>query len=201
MPRKFTQIAFTPAVKNAQAQRGSRETYARFEQSGPDNDSITPEIADFIAQMDGFYLGTVGSNGYPYIQFRGGPPGFLKVLDEKTLGFADFKGNVQYVTVGNLSDNDKAFLFFMDYRHRKRLKIWGRARYVEGDNALLDRLALPGYPAEVERAILFTPEAWNWNCPQHIPIRYSEAEVAALQARIADLEQRLQQRSLGEDQP
>ncbi|MBD0337502.1 MAG: pyridoxamine 5'-phosphate oxidase family protein, partial [Cyanobacteria bacterium Co-bin13] len=125
MPRKFTQIAFTPAVKAAQAQRGSRETYARFEQSGPDNDSITPEIADFIAQRDGFYLGTVSANGYPYIQFRGGPPGFLKVLDDKTLGFADIKGNVQYVTVGNLAENDKAFLFLMDYRHRKRLKIWG----------------------------------------------------------------------------
>lgn len=198
MPRKFTQIAFTPAVKTAQEERGSRETYARFEQSGPDNDSITPEIADFIAQMDGFYLGTVGSNSYPYIQFRGGPPGFLQVLDEKTLGFADFKGNVQYVTVGNLSENDKAFLFLMDYRHRRRLKIWGRAKYVEGDSAVLRRLALPDYLAEAERAILFTVEAWNWNCPQHIPIRYSEAEVAALQSRIAELEQRLHQRSSGE---
>ncbi|MBD0267809.1 MAG: pyridoxamine 5'-phosphate oxidase family protein [Cyanobacteria bacterium Co-bin8] len=194
MPRKFTQIAFTPAVKAAQEQRGSRETYARFEKSGPDNDSVTPEIADFIARMDGFYLGTVGSNGYPYIQFRGGPPGFLKVLDDKTLGFADFKGNVQYVTVGNLAENDKAFLFLMDYRHRQRLKIWGSAHYLEGESEILNRLRLPGYNADVERAILFTVEAWNWNCPQHIPIRYSEAEVAALQARVAELEQQLADR-------
>jgi uncharacterized protein len=191
MPRKFTQIAFTPEVKAAQAARGSREIYARFEQNGLENDSVTPEIEEFIAQLDGFYLGTVGSNGYPYIQFRGGPPGFLKVLDDKTLGFADFKGNIQYVTVGNLSHNDKAFLFLMDYRHRRRLKIWGRAKYVEGDSALLDRLKLPNYDAEVERAILFEIEAWNWNCPQHIPVRYSESEVAALKARIAELEQQL----------
>jgi predicted pyridoxine 5'-phosphate oxidase superfamily flavin-nucleotide-binding protein len=195
MPRKFTQIAFTPAVKAAQARRGSRDTYARFEQNGPENDTITPEIEEFIARMDGFYLGTVGSNGYPYIQFRGGPPGFLKALDSQTLGFADFQGNVQYVTVGNLSENDKAFLFLMDYRHRKRLKIWGRARYVEGDEALSDRLRVPGYPAVIERAILFEIEAWNWNCPQHIPIRYSEAEVEQLKARIAFLEQQLAQKN------
>jgi predicted pyridoxine 5'-phosphate oxidase superfamily flavin-nucleotide-binding protein len=197
MPRKFTEIAFTPAVKAAQDQRGSRETYARFAQSGPDNDAVTPEIEAFIAEMDGFYLGTVSSTGYPYIQFRGGSPGFLKVLDQKTLGFADFKGNVQYVTVGNLSENDKAFLFLMDYRHRKRLKIWGRARVVEDDHPLLDRLKMPEDDSEIERAILFHVEAWNWNCPQHIPIRYSEAEVAALHARIAQLEKLLGDRSAG----
>ncbi len=191
MPRKFTQIAFTPAVKAAQEQRGARETYTRFEQNGPENDTVTPEIEDFIAQLDGFYLGTVSSNGYPYIQFRGGSPGFLKVLDNKTLGFADFKGNIQYVTVGNLSENNKAFLFLMDYRHRKRLKIWGRATYVEGDPQLIERLKVPGYEAETERAILFHIEAWNWNCPQHIPIRYSQQEVDVLQARIAELEQLL----------
>ncbi|NDJ21366.1 pyridoxamine 5'-phosphate oxidase family protein [Nostoc sp. B(2019)] len=189
MSRKFTQIAFTPAVKAAQEQRGSRQTYARFEQNGPDNDTITPEIEEFIAQMDGFYLGTVSSNGYPYIQFRGGQLGFLKALDDKTLGFADFKGNVQYVSVGNLSENDKAFLFLMDYRHRKRLKIWGRARYVEKDDQLIERLKVPNYEAEIEGVILFKVEAWNWNCPQHIPIRYSEQEVAVLQARITELEQ------------
>lgn len=188
MPRKFTKIAFTPAVKAAQAQRGSRETYARFELFGPENDAVTPDIEEFIAQIDGFYLGTVSSNGYPYIQFRGGHPGFLQVLDEKTLGFADFKGNVQYVTVGNLSDNDKAFIFLMDYRHRQRLKIWGRARYVEGDRELIERLRVPEDDSEVERVIIFQVEAWNWNCPQHIPVRYSEPEVAALQARIAELE-------------
>lgn len=196
MPRKFTEIAFTPAVKAAQAQRGSRETYARFEQSGSNNDTITREIVEFIAQIDGFYLGTVSSNNYPYIQFRGGYPGFLKVLDQKTLGFADFKGNVQYITIGNLSENDKAFLFLMDYRHRQRLKIWGRAKYIEGDQELIDRLKIPEDNSEVERVVLFQVEAWNWNCPQHIPLRYSEQEVAALQARIAELEQCLSDRSL-----
>lgn len=195
MPRKFGEIAFTPEVQAAQAQRGSRQTYERYIANGPDNDAITPKIAEFIAQLDGFYLGTVGSNGYPYIQFRGGPSGFLKVLDEKTLGFADFSGNVQYITVGNLSGNDKAFLFLMDYRHRRRIKIWGRAESVEGNSALIEQLRVPEYSAEVERAILFHVEAISENCPQHIPIRYSETEVATmlapLQARIAELEHEL----------
>lgn len=195
MARKFGDIAFTPEVKAAQAERGSRQTYEKYIENGPANDSITPKIAEFIAQLEGFYFGTVSSNGYPYIQFRGGAPGFLKVLDEKTLGFADFSGNVQYITVGNLTGNDKAFLFLMDYRHRKRIKIWGRAEFVEGDAALIDRLRVPGYPAEIERAILFHVEATSENCPQHIPIRYSETEVAAMMAplrdRIAELERQL----------
>lgn len=195
MARKFGEIAFTPEVQAAQAQRGSRQTYDRYIANGPANDFVTPKLEQFIAQLDGFYLGTVSSNGYPYIQFRGGPPGFLKVLDEKTLGFADFSGNVQYITVGNLSGNNKAFLFLMDYRHRKRIKVWGRAEFVEGDDLLIDRLRVPGYPAEVERSILFHVEAYSENCPQHIPIRYSETEVEAmiapLQTRIAELEQQL----------
>jgi uncharacterized protein len=194
MPRKFTEIAFTPGVQAAQTQRGSRETYARFAQNGPENDTITPEIADFIAQMDGFYLGTVSSNGYPYIQFRGGYPGFLKVLNEKTLGFADFKGNIQYITVGNLSEQNKAFLFLMDYRHRKRLKIWGKASYVEGDSQLIEMVKVPEDNSEIERVILFEIEAWNWNCPQHIPMRYSEQEVIALQTRIKELEKLISER-------
>ncbi|OLP19889.1 pyridoxamine 5'-phosphate oxidase [Leptolyngbya sp. 'hensonii'] len=196
MPRKFGEIAFTPEVMAAQTERGSRQTYERYIANGPAHDSITPKLEDFIAQLDGFYLGTVGSNGYPYIQFRGGPPGFLKVLDEKTLGFADFSGNVQYITVGNLSGEGKAFLFLMDYRHRQRIKVWGRARIVETDPALIEQLRMPDYPAEIERAILFHVEATSENCPQHIPIRYSEAEVATmllpLQTRIAELEQQLQ---------
>lgn len=195
MPRKFGEIAFTPEVQAAQSQRGSRQTYEKYIANGPANDIITPKIAEFINQLDGFYLGTVSSNGYPYIQFRGGAPGFLKVLDEKTLGFADFSGNVQYITVGNLSGNDKAFLFLMDYRHRQRIKIWGRAEYIEGDSALIEQLRVPDYPAEVERAIIFHVEATSENCPQHIPIRYSETEVATmmapLQARIVQLEQQL----------
>ncbi|MBE9207433.1 pyridoxamine 5'-phosphate oxidase family protein [Nostoc sp. LEGE 06077] len=195
MPRKFTEIAFTPTVKAIQEQQGSREIYARFEQSGPANDRLTPEITAFIGEQDGFYLGTVSSNGYPYIQFRGGKPGFLKILDEQTLGFADFKGNLQYITVGNLVENDKAFIFLMDYRHQRRLKIWGRAIAVDNDAALLDKLRVPNYNAEIERVIIFKIEAWNWNCPQHIPIHYSEQEVsditAALQARITELENQL----------
>ncbi|BAY98514.1 pyridoxamine 5'-phosphate oxidase-related FMN-binding protein [Tolypothrix tenuis PCC 7101] len=198
MPRKFGEIAFTPEVLAAQEQRGSRQTYERYIANGSANDVITPKIEEFITQLDGFYLGTVSSNGYPYIQFRGGPAGFLKVLDEKTLGFADFTGNVQYLTVGNLSGNDKAFIFLMDYRHRKRIKIWGRSKYVEDDPALIEQLRMPGYPAEVERAILFHVEAISENCPQHIPIRYSvdevEAMIAPLQARITQLEQQLSDR-------
>ncbi|MEJ1930358.1 pyridoxamine 5'-phosphate oxidase family protein [Nostoc sp. NIES-2111] len=197
MARKFGKIAFTPEVQAAQEKRGSRETYERYIANGPANDTVTPKIAEFIAQLEGFYLGTLSSNGYPYIQFRGGPPGFLKVLDEKTLGFADFSGNVQYITVGNLSGNDKAFLFLMDYRHRRRIKIWGRAEYIEGESSLLQQVQVPDYPAQVERVIIFHVEATSENCPQHIPIRYSETEVEAmlapLQNRIAELEQQLKQ--------
>lgn len=185
MARKFGELAFTHEVKAAQAARGSRQTYERYIAKGDANSTVTPEIADFIAQLDGFYLGTVSSNGYPYIQFCGGPPGFLQVLDEKTLGFADFSGNVQYVTVGNISSHKpaqkKAYLFLMDYRHRRRIKVWGRARYVETNAELIERLRMPDYPAEVERAILFEIDAFSENCSQHIPVRYSEAE---LQKRI-----------------
>ncbi|MDX2213995.1 MAG: pyridoxamine 5'-phosphate oxidase family protein [Oculatellaceae cyanobacterium bins.114] len=199
MPRKFGEIAFTLEVQAAQTERGSRQTYEKYIANGPAGDAIAPKLEDFIAHLDGFYLGTVGSNGYPYIQFRGGPAGFLKVLDEKTLGFADFSGNVQYITVGNLSGNNKAFLFLMDYRHRRRVKIWGRAEFVEGESEWLERLRMPGYSAEIERAILFHVEAVSENCPQHIPIRYSETEVEAmiapLQARIAQLEHQLKRSS------
>lgn len=191
MSLQFGQIAFTPAVKAMQERMGSRERYERFVANSPENNTITPDLAEFISGMDGFYLGTVIANGYPYIQFRGGKPGFLKVLDDRTLGFADFRGNVQYISVGNLAENDKAFLFLMDYRHRRRLKILGRAWVVENDPAILAQVQDAGYEATVERAILFQVEGWNWNCPQHIPVRYSEVEVAALQARIAQLEQQL----------
>lgn len=195
MARKFGEIAFTPEVETAQEQRGSRETYTRYIANGPANDSVTPKLAEFIAQLDGFYLGTVSSNGYPYIQFRGGPPGFLKVIDEKTLGFADFSGNAQYISVGNLSGNNKAFLFLMDYRHRRRVKIWGHAEFVEGNGDMATSLKVPDYAVPVERAILFHVEAISENCPQHIPIRYSETEVQQLleplQRRIQDLEQQL----------
>jgi len=191
MPRQFGAIAFTPAVKAMQEKMGSRENYERFVSQGADNNTVTPDIARFISSMEGFYLGTVTSNGYPYIQFRGGRAGFLKVLNEKTLGFADYRGNVQYISVGNLSENDKAFLFLMDYRNRRRLKILGRAMIVEDDPAILDRVRDPGYAATVERAIVFEIEGCDWNCPQHIPVRYSQAEVEAMQARISELERLL----------
>ncbi len=195
MPRKFGEIAFTPEVQAAQQLRGSRQTYDRYIANGPANDTIDPKIEALIAQLDGFYLGTVSSNGYPYIQFRGGQPGFLKVINEHTLAFPDFKGNVQYITVGNLDREAKAFLFLMDYRHQARLKIWGKAKYVENDAALIEQLQLPGYPADIERVILFEVEACSWNCSQHIPIRYSEAEVqetvSVLNQKIKDLERQL----------
>jgi uncharacterized protein len=195
MPRKFGEIAFTPEVQAAQQLRGSRQTYDRYIANDPANDMIDSKIEALSAQLDGFYLGTVSSNGYPYIQFRGGRPGFLKVLNQHTLAFPDFKGNVQYITVGNLDREAKAFLFLMDYRHQERLKIWGKAKYVENDAALIEQLRFPEYTAEIERVILFEVEACSWNCSQHIPIRYSETEVqetvSALNQRIQDLERQL----------
>jgi uncharacterized protein len=193
MPRQFGAIAFTPAVKAIQEKMGSRENYERFVERGADNNSITPELAQFISSMDGFYLGTVSSNGYPYIQFRGGKAGFLKILDDRTLGFADFRGNVQYISVGNLSENDKAFLFLMDYRDRRRLKILGRAKIVEDDPNIFDRVKDRDYNAIIERVIVFEIEGWDWNCPQHIPIRYAEEEMQEIvnyyQAKIFALEE------------
>ena len=199
MARQFTNIAFTPEVKNAQTRYGSREIYQKFWQRGVSEDLLTVRETEFIAARDSFYLGTVNSNNYPYIQFRGGPTGFLKVLDEKTLGFVDFVGNLQYLTVGNLLENDRVFLFLMDYAHRRRLKIWGRARVIDDDPELLEALSDPNYEAERARVFLIKVEAFDWNCPQHIPIRYSEAEVAQikapLEARIQELEKQLAQKS------
>jgi len=171
---------FTPAVREAQARRGSRPAYARFEARGGFRDTVTPELAAFIAARDSFFLATANAEGQPYIQHRGGPPGFLHVLDERTLGFADYRGNRQYVTVGNLGENDRVFLFLIDYRTQSRIKLWGRARVVEDDPALIARLMPPGYDARAERAILVTLAGWDANCPQHIPRLYDEAEVAAL---------------------
>lgn len=156
---------------------------------------MTPELAEFLAGLDMFYLGTANAAGQPYIQYRGGSPGFLKVLDDQTLGFADFGGNRQYITLGNLSENPQAFIFLMDYAHRRRIKLWGRAKVVENDPELLHKLADADYPANVERAIVFTIEAWDMNCAQHIQKRYSQRQVQPvidqLQQRIADLEMQL----------
>ena len=153
---------------------------------------VDRRLAEFIAQRDSFYLATAGADGQPYVQHRGGPPGFLRVLGERTLGFADFKGNRQYITTGNLSENAKAFIFVMDYAQRRRVKLWGRARVVEGDDALLARLWPEGYDARPEQAILFEVEAWDTNCPQHIPQLFAAEDVARtvtqFQARIRELE-------------
>ena len=161
-------IAFTPAVKAMQTQNGSRDAYAKVEQSRGFETTVTPRLEEFLAGLDMFYLATASTDGQPYIQYRGGPPGFLKVVDEKTLGFADFQGNQQYISTGNLTENPKSFIFLMDYVNSRRIKIWGNARVVEDDPKLLERLADPDYPGKAERAILFAIEAWDVNCPQHI---------------------------------
>jgi predicted pyridoxine 5'-phosphate oxidase superfamily flavin-nucleotide-binding protein len=190
-------IAFTPAVKAIQTEKGSRASYARMEEGGSWETSVTPELEAFLAELDMFYLGTANAEGQPYIQYRGGSPGFLKAVDARTIGFADFGGNRQYVTLGNLKENPKAFIFLMDYARSRRIKIWGNARVVEGDSELLDRLRDPSYPGKVERAILFDIEAWDINCPQHIHKRFSQKQVGPvieqLQSRIRELEARLQE--------
>lgn len=189
-----TDIVFTPAAQAAMAARGSVAGYAKRIAAGfPDR--ITSDLAGFIAELDTAFLATTSAQGAPYIQHRGGPKGFIKVLGEKTLGFADYAGNRQYITVSNLQGNERAFLFLLDFANRQRIKVWGRARVVENDPELLGRLLDPAYRARPERAILFTVEAWDVNCSQHITARYTEAEVAAavsgLRDRIAMLEDEL----------
>lgn len=195
-------VAFTPAVKAVQERKGSRRAYRRMEEKGGWQTKVTPELAAFLAERDSAYLATAGRDGQPYVQHRGGPKGIIRVLDEGTLGFADFAGNRQYITAGNLAENDRAFLFLMDYAHRRRIKIWGRAKVVENDPELIARLMPEGYPARPEQAILFTIAAWDVNCPQHIPQKLDAADVAAiierLQRRIGELEAenaRLRERS------
>jgi hypothetical protein len=190
MPENFDTV-FTPAAQRAQAERGSAAAYAGKKDEGfPDR--VTSELAAFIAEQDIAFLGTASADGAPYIQHRGGPKGFIKVLDEKTLGFADYRGNRQYITLGNLSENDRAFLFLLDFSRRQRIKLWGRARIVEDDESLIEKLFDRGYKARPERVILFTIEAWNANCSQHITARLSEAEIeqlfATVQERIAALQ-------------
>lgn len=196
MRQYSSDIAFTPAVKAIQSERGSRTSYSRMEKGGSWETTVTPELKAFLSGLDMFYLGTANAEGQPYIQYRGGSPGFLKVVDEKTLGFADFGGNRQYITLGNLSENSKAFIFLMDYANSQRIKLWGNARLVEDDPKLLENLRDPDYPGKVERAILFEIEAWDVNCPQHIHKRFSQKQVAPvieqLQTRIAELEAQLQ---------
>ena len=178
-------IVFTPAARMAQAQRGSARAYEKRVAAGF-SDRVTPEIAGFIAELDTAFLGTVSAAGRPYIQHRGGPKGFIKVVDHKTLGFADYGGNRQYITISNLAGNDGAFLFLLDFARQRRIKLWGRARVVEDDPILLARLSDPTYRARPERAILFTIEAWDVNCSQHISARFTEAEVAEATAPLLE---------------
>jgi predicted pyridoxine 5'-phosphate oxidase superfamily flavin-nucleotide-binding protein len=185
-------VAFTPAVKAVQARKGSREAY---EQRGEWRTEIDEDLAAFLAAANSFYLATASADGQPYIQHRGGPKGFLRILDKNTLAFADYSGNRQYITQGNLSENPKAYIFVMDYLHRRRVKLWGEAKIVENDPALLQSLMPKGYRARPEQAILFRISAWDTNCPQHIPQKFDAADVATALAsrgaRIAELEAEL----------
>jgi len=192
MPHPSSDVAFTPSVKAVQENRGSRAHFAKIEATGGWRTAITPDLADFLTEARSFYLATASTDGQPYVQHRGGPPGFLRALDEHTLGFADFKGNRQYITTGNLAENAKAFIFVMDYARRRRVKLWGRARVLAGDDGLLAQLWPEGYQARVEQVILFAVAAWDTNCPQHIPQMFHAEDVAhtlqQFQARIRELE-------------
>lgn len=195
-------IAFTPSVKTEQEKRGSREGYQKMAAKRDWRDTVSGDLETFIAERDSFYLTTSSKDGQPYIQHRGGPKGFLKVLDERTLAFADYSGNKQYISIGNLAENDQAYIFLMDYPNRRRVKIWGRARVVEDDAELLARLMPDGYKARPERVFVFTITAWDVNCPQHIVPRYDEdmvrqvtekltSRVSALEAENAQLQEQL----------
>jgi predicted pyridoxine 5'-phosphate oxidase superfamily flavin-nucleotide-binding protein len=195
-PTKYaSDVAFTQSVKAIQSRKGSRSAYARMEQGGSWEQSITAELKTEIEAQTSVFLATANSKGQPYIQHRGGPAGFLKVLDEHTIGFADFAGNRQYITQGNLEENPKAQLFLIDYAHQRRIKVWGTARVLEGDEALLRGLMPASYRARPEQVVLFTVTAWDANCPQHIPQRFEaadvQAEIESRDLRIASLEAEL----------
>ena len=188
-------VAFTPAVKAIQTRKGSREAYAHVEERGGWRTEVDDNLAAFLAEANSLYLATASADGQPYIQHRGGPKGLIKVLDKSTLAFADYSGNRQYITQGNLSENAKANIFLMDYAHRRRVKIWGEARVEDDDPALLQSLMPQGYKARPEQVILFRISAWDTNCPQHIPQKFDAADVASAlasrDARIAQLEAEL----------
>lgn len=191
----ISDIAFTDTVKAFQKTQGSRSTYQRMAERRDWKDELDPSIIEFIARRDSFYLATANKEGQPYIQHRGGPKGFLKALNSKTLAFADFSGNRQYISAGNLQENDKAYLFLMDYPNQTRVKIWGKAKVVSDDPALLEQLTDKSYNARVERAIVFEVTAWDINCPQHITPRFTaeelEPHIRPLQDRIEELEAKL----------
>jgi len=196
-------VAFTPVVKAIQARKGSREAYAHVEKNGGWRTEIDDNLAGFLANANSFYMATATKDGQPYIQHRGGPKGFIKILDKNTIAFADYAGNQQYLTQGNLSENPKAHIFIMDYAHRRRVKIWGEARVIEDDAALTAALMPKGYRARPEQVIVFKIAAWDTNCPQHIPQKFDATDVAAAMGeasakieekdkRIAELEAELE---------
>ncbi len=195
-------IVFTPAVKARQEENGSRAGYAKFENTRGWESCVTPILAEFIAEQTSMYMATANAQGQPYMQHRGGPRGFLHVLDAQTLAFADYAGNKQYITAGNLDENPKAQLFLMDYANAQRIKIWGEAKVVTGDHDLTARVSSPEYPAKAERVIVFTIKAWDANCHKHIPkllkvedvmpaIQARDKKIAVLEARLKELESKL----------
>lgn len=194
MGPRFAEIAFTPSVKAAQLHYGTRQNNERYAQGEDSRALLTPHEVEFLEQSDSFYQATVSDTGWPYVQHRGGPRGFLRVLDERTIGYADFRGNLQYISVGNLGADDRISMILVDYPNRRRLKILGRARVVDAaqDPELVGSLKVEGYRARVERGIIISVEGFDWNCPQHITPRFTEEEVlsavAPLKARIAALE-------------
>jgi len=196
--RKYSSdVAFTPTIKAVQTRKGSRNAYHHVEERGSWQTRITPDLAAFIGAQTSIFLATVNAEGQPYIQHRGGPPGFLRILDDRTIGFVDYSGNRQYVTQGNLADNPKAHLFLIDYAHQRRIKIWGNAHVIEGDKQLIEKLMPDGYKVRPEQVILFTVSAWDENCSQHIPQRFEAADVASALAerdkRIKTLEAEIKQ--------
>lgn len=199
MSHKFYDLTFTPSVKAAQEHYGTRKNYARFEGGEPDFHGLTDAENDFIEARDGFYMATVSEDGQPYIQFRGGPRGFLKVIDDRSLGYADFRGNLQYISVGNLKANDKAAIFLMDYAQQSRLKLLVRVEVKDAKDApeLIEKLTMPDYKAKIERAMILHVEAFDWNCPQHITPRYTMDEVRSmiepLNQHIEKLEREVEQ--------
>jgi predicted pyridoxine 5'-phosphate oxidase superfamily flavin-nucleotide-binding protein len=190
-------VAFTASVKAVQSAKGSRRAYAKMEAGDGWETTVTAELADFIAGMDSVFIATASAAGQPYVQHRGGPKGFLRVIDEHTLGFADYGGNRQYISLGNLAENPRVQLFLIDYAHRRRVKVWGEARVVEDDPGLVQRLMPEGYAAKGERAIVIRVSAWDVNCPQHIPVKLDAADVAAALAtrdrKIEELEERVRE--------
>ena len=191
----FADIAFTPGVRKLQTKAGSRERYSAMDESTNRRDKLTGRETAFIESRDHFFQASVSETGWPYVQHRGGPAGFLKVLDERTLGFADYRGNVQYVSVGNLMHDDRVALILMDYANQRRLKLLGRVRFIDRDTEpeLLERLVTPGYKAIVERGFIITVEAFDWNCPQHITPRFTQAEIDEMNAPLkAQLQSLLQ---------